>query len=89
MQENAITNRYANGKLDAAYDLGGGLTFKTGGAYKKFTNTGYTWANKVFHNVPANIVVPNSMKQLVKPDTLLQYIVGNVDAVSCLCRRQA
>ena len=81
VQENAITNRYLNGKLDAAYELGGGLTFKAGGAYKKFTNSGYTWANKVFHNVPANIPVPNSMKQLVKPDTLLQYIVGNVDAV--------
>lgn len=81
VQENAITNRYLNGKLDAAYDLGGGLTFKAGGAYKKFTNTGYTWANKVFHNVPANIPVPNGMKQLVGPDTLLQYIVGNVHAV--------
>jgi iron complex outermembrane recepter protein len=81
VQENEIVNRYVNGKLDAAYDLGGGLTFKAGGAYKKFTNSGYTWANKVFHNVPANIVVPNSVKQLVGPDTLLQYIVGNVDAV--------
>ncbi|MGK6353872.1 TonB-dependent receptor [Sphingomonas sp. DT-207] len=81
VQENAITNRYTNGKLDAAYDLGGGLIFKAGGAYKHFTNSGYTWANKVFHNVPANIVVPNSMKQIVRPDTLLQYIVGNVDAV--------
>lgn len=81
VQENAITNRYANAKLDEAYDLGGGLTFKAGGAYKHFVNSGYTWANKVFHNVPANIVVPNGMKQLVKPDTLLQYIVGNVDAV--------
>ena len=80
-QENGIINKYTNAKLDGAYDLGGGLTFKAGGAYKHFVNSGYTWANKVFHNVPANIVVPNSVKQLVGPDSLLQYIVGNVDAV--------
>ncbi|MGK6319646.1 TonB-dependent receptor [Sphingomonas sp. DT-204] len=81
VQENAITNRYSNGKLSATYDLGDGLIFKAGGAYKHFTNSGYTWANKVFHNVPANIVLPNGMKQLVGPDTLIQYVVGNVDAV--------
>jgi len=81
VQENKIVNRYTNGKLSAAYDLGDGLIFKAGGAYKHFTNSGYTWANKVFHNVPANIAVPNSVKQLVGPKTLLQYIVGNVDGV--------
>lgn len=81
VQENKIVNRYTNAKLDAAYELNDALTFKAGGAYKHFTNSGYTWVNKVFHNVPANIVVPNSVKQLVGPDTLLQYIVGNVDGV--------
>jgi TonB-dependent receptor len=81
VQENKIVNRYTNGKLSADYDLGDGLLFKAGGAYKHFTNSGYTWANKVFHNVPANIPVSNDLKQLVAPKTLLQYIVGNVDGV--------
>ncbi|NLS25198.1 hypothetical protein S2M10_01610 [Sphingomonas sp. S2M10] len=81
VQENKIVNRYANGKLSADYDFGNGLTLKAGGAYKHFTNSGYTWANKVFHNVPANIPVSNDLKQLVGPKTLLQYIVGNVDGV--------
>lgn len=81
VQENKIVTRYRNGKLGAAYALTDELTFKAGAAYKHFTNSGYTWANKVFHNVPADIVVPNSIKQLVGPKTLLQYVVGNVDGV--------
>ncbi|WP_232318629.1 TonB-dependent receptor [Sphingomonas sp. TDK1] len=81
VQENKIVNRYTNGKLSADYDLGDGLIFKAGGAYKHFSNSGYTWVNKVFHNVPADIAVPNGIKQLVGPKTLLQYVVGNVDGV--------
>ena len=80
-QENRITSQYANGKLDAAYALNDTLTFKAGGEFKHFINSGYQYNNKVFHNVPANIAIPNDLKQLVKPDTLIQYIVGNVDGV--------
>ncbi|MDE8453275.1 hypothetical protein PCJ53_28910, partial [Klebsiella pneumoniae] len=81
VQENKITNQYANGKLQAAYTLNEALTFKAGGEYKHFINSGYTWVNKVFHNVPADIAIPNTLKQTVTPDTLIQYIVGNVDGV--------
>ena len=81
VQENKITNQYANGKLDASYAVDDELTFKAGGEFKHFINSGYTWANKVFHNVPANIAIPNDLKQLVDPKTLIQYIVGNVDGV--------
>jgi TonB-dependent receptor len=81
VQENKVTSRYANGKLDAAYKLDDALTFKAGGEYKHFVNSGYTWANKVFHNVPTVTQVPNDVKQTVPVDTLLQYVVGNVDGV--------
>ncbi len=81
VQENKITNQYANGKLDASYALNDTLTFKAGGEFKHFINSGYTWVNKVFHNVPANVAIPNDLKQTVGVDTLTQYIIGNVDGV--------
>ncbi|MET1757169.1 TonB-dependent receptor [Novosphingobium sp. RD2P27] len=84
VQENEITNRYTNGQLDAAYKLDDAVTLKTGGEYKRFVNSGYTWANKVFHNVPTVTPIPNELKHLVKVDTLTQYIVGNVDGVYAL-----
>ncbi|KMS51922.1 hypothetical protein V474_02435 [Novosphingobium barchaimii LL02] len=84
VQENKVTSRYTNGKLDGAYKLDDALTLKAGGEYKHFVNSGYTWANKVFHNVPTVTQVPNSVKQTVPVDTLLQYIVGNVDGVYSL-----
>lgn len=80
-QENAITNKYANGKLDGAYRLTDTVTLKAGGEFKHFTNSGYQYNNKVFHNVPADVAIPNNLKQTVGPDTTLQYIVGNVDGV--------
>ncbi|MFV1919110.1 TonB-dependent receptor [Sphingomonas sp. MJ1 (PH-R8)] len=79
VQENEIVNRYTNGQLEAAWQLNDALTLKAGGAYKHFVNSGYTWANKVFHNVPGLTPIPNDLKQLVGVDTTIQYIVGNVD----------
>lgn len=79
VQENEVTSSYANGKLDAAYELSDALTLRAGGAYKHFVNSGYTWANKVFHNTPTLTSIPNELKHLVAADTLLQYIVGDVD----------
>lgn len=84
VQENKVTNQYANGKLDFAYKLNPALTFKTGGEFKHFINSGYTWASKVFHNVPGLTSVPNDVKELVGVDTLTQYIVGNVDGIYSL-----
>jgi TonB-dependent receptor len=80
-QENSITSQYANGKLDAAYELSNTLTFKAGGEFKHFINSAYQYNNKVFHNVPADVAIPNDLKQTVGVDTLTQYIVGNVDGV--------
>lgn len=79
VQENKVTNSYANGKLDAAYALSDALTLRAGGSYKQFINSGYIWANKVFHNTPTLTTIPNDLKQTVAVRTLLQYIVGDVD----------
>jgi TonB-dependent receptor len=84
VQENKITSRYTNGKLDAAYKLDDALTLKAGGEYKRFVNRGYTWANKVFHNVPTVTPIPNELKHLVKVDTRTQYIVGDIDGIYSL-----
>ncbi|MES1971720.1 MAG: TonB-dependent receptor [Pseudomonadota bacterium] len=81
VQENGITSKYANGKLDAAFKATDALTFKTGGEFKHFSNSGYIYVNKVFHNVPADVAIPNDLKQVIGRDSLLPYIVGNVDGV--------
>ena len=83
-QENQITSTYANGKLDAAYEANDEITFRTGAQFKHFVNRGYQYNNKVFHNVPANTPIPNDLKHLVKPDTLIQYIVGDIDGIYSL-----
>lgn len=84
VQENKVTSTYANGKLDAAYELNEALTFKAGGAYKRFVNSGYVWTSRVFHNTPTLTTIPNNLKQTVAVDTLLQYIVGDVDGTYAL-----
>jgi TonB-dependent receptor len=83
-QENAITSKYTNGKLDAAYKVTDAVTFKVGGEYKQFVNSGYQYNNKVFHNVPADVAIPNNLKDVIGRDTLLNYIVGNVDGIYSL-----
>jgi TonB-dependent receptor len=84
VQENAITNQYANGKLTAAYKATDALTFKAGGEFKHFTNSGHQYNNKVFHNVPADTPIPNDLKSVIGRDSLLPYVVGNVDAIYAL-----
>ena len=81
VQQNKISSQYANGKIDLDYRLTDVLTFKVGGEFKHFINSGYTWVNKVFHNVPTDTVIPNNLKQGVGTQTLLQYTVGNVNGV--------
>ena len=80
-QENSITTRYANGKLNAVYALNDTSKLEVGGEFKHFINSGYQYNHKVFHNVPADTPVPNDLKELVGPDTMIQYIVGDVDGV--------
>ncbi|UAK22877.1 TonB-dependent receptor [Sphingomonas nostoxanthinifaciens] len=83
-QENAITNKYANGKLSGDYKLSDTSHFEAGGEYKHFTNSGYTYTNKVFHNVPNDTVIPDNLKEVIGRDSQIPYIVGNIDGIYSL-----
>jgi iron complex outermembrane recepter protein len=85
-QENAITSKYANGKLDAAYKLSSASSFELGGEYKHFTNSGYQYSNKVFHGTAAggDTSIPNGLKDVIDKDSLLPYIGGNIDGIYAL-----
>jgi iron complex outermembrane recepter protein len=81
-QENAITSRYTNGKLDALYALNPTSHFEFGGEYKHFINSGHQYNNKVFHN-PGNVdtTIPDDLKQVIGRDSLIPYIAGDIDGI--------
>ena len=84
-QENAITSTYVNGKLDGDYKLSDTSSFEAGGEYKHFTNGGYQYNNKVFHGTAAaDTPIPNSLKNVTTNDSLIPYIVGNIDGIYAL-----
>ncbi|EJL22134.1 TonB-dependent receptor [Caulobacter sp. AP07] len=83
-QENEISSEYTNAKFDVAFAASETSTLKGGVEYKKFVNSGVQRSNKVFRNVPANTVIPNSMKLTVPFESLGGYIVGDVDQVYAL-----
>jgi iron complex outermembrane receptor protein len=78
-QENTITNKYANGKLDVAYKLSPTSTIKFGGSFKHFTDSAYGYSNKVFYNAKGDTVIPDALKGVVGVDSLYPYVAGNVD----------
>ncbi|TWB18464.1 TonB-dependent receptor [Nitrospirillum amazonense] len=80
-QANKIVNSYKNAKLDFEYALTDSSTIKTGFEYKRFEDEGAQYNNKVFYNVPADRAIPASTKYTVPYDTLVPYIVGDVDAI--------
>ncbi len=79
-QENGITNDYVNGKLDFDWKLDSDNSFTFGAEYKKFANAGFTRTNKVFHNVPTDMAIPANLKDVVPVNSVLPYVVGDVDA---------
>lgn len=81
-QENAITSKYRNAKLAAAFAASESSTFKLGGDYKDFTNTGYQYNNKVFHN-PGNqdTPLPSGVMRVIGVNSQIPYIAGNVDDI--------
>jgi len=83
-QENAITSKYANGKLAANYEVSDASNFEVGGEYKHFVNSGYQYNNKVFHNVPTDTVIPDSLKYVIDKDSLYSYVGGNIDGIYAL-----
>ena len=83
-QETYVSSEYTNGRLDAAFAINPQSTLKGGVDYKKFVNSGSSFSNKVFRNVPTDTVIPNSLKGTVPYDTLGNYIVGDVDQTYAL-----
>ncbi|HLY91241.1 MAG TPA: TonB-dependent receptor [Acetobacteraceae bacterium] len=83
-QENAITSKYSNGKLGASYQLSDASNFEVGGEYKHFTNDGYIYVHKVFHNVGGDTVIPDNLKDVINRDSLIPYIGGNIDGIYSL-----
>jgi TonB-dependent receptor len=78
-QENTIVTKYDNAKFDAKYVLNDISDLSAGIEYKKFDNSGHQYNNKVFRNVPANTVIPDTFKSVVPFKTLVPYIIGDVD----------
>ncbi len=78
-QENAIVTTYDNAKLDTKFVLNDWSNLTGGIEYKKFENYGHQYQNKVFHNVPADQVIPDNLKSVIPVDSRINYIVGDVD----------
>jgi iron complex outermembrane receptor protein len=79
-QEDAITDDYANAKVDFDWRLNVVSTFTFGAEYKRFGNVGWMRSDKEFHDTPTDTVIPNSLKGLVPYDTVQNYIVGEVNS---------
>ncbi len=78
-QENSISSEYTTARFDGAFTADSSSTLKGGFEYKRFVNSGTQRSNKVFHNVPTDTPIPNSLKGVVPFDTLGNYIVGDVN----------
>jgi TonB-dependent receptor len=74
-----IINSYTNGKLDVEYNLNSVSTIEVGGEYKKFTDHGAEYNYKGWYNKPTDTAIPGADKLVVPDETLLPYVVGDVD----------
>ncbi len=80
-QANNVINSYLNGKLDFELAVDDVSTLKFGGAFKRFTDRGAQYNNKVFYNTPTDRPIPADDKLVVPYDTLVPYVVGDVNRV--------
>ena len=80
-QANSIINAYVNGKIDAEFAFNDVSTVEFGSEFKRFTDTGAQYNNKVFYNTPADTAIPGGDKLVVPYDTLVPYVVGDVNRV--------
>ena len=80
-QANKIVNSYTNGKFDVEYAFDRVSTLEAGVEYKRFTDGGAQYNQKVFYNAPADTAIPNGDKLTVPDDTLVRYTVGDVNSV--------
>lgn len=79
-QEEEITSRYFNAKIDAEWRATDGIKLSSGVEYKSFRNSGWNRSDKVFYNDQADLTLSDADKSVLKDDTIAPYVVGNVDA---------
>ena len=80
-QANSIINAYLNGKIDAEFAFDDVSTVEFGSEFKRFTDSGAQYNNKVFYNTPTDTAIPGGDKLVVPYDTLVPYVVGDVNRV--------
>ena len=80
-QANSIINAYLNGKIDAAFAFNDVSTLEFGSEFKRFTDSGAQYNNKVFYNTPTDESIPGGDKLIVPYDTIIPYVVGDVNRV--------
>lgn len=80
-QANSIINAYLNGKIDAAFAFNDVSTLEFGSEFKRFTDSGAQYNNKVFYNTPTDESIPGGDKLIVPYDTIVPYVVGDVNRV--------
>ena len=78
-EANSIISSYRNAKLDAQYTLNPISKLETGVSYKRFANTGAQYNDTVFYDKPNDIAIPAGDKLVVPYDTLVPYVVGDVN----------
>ncbi len=77
-QEQAITSQYINAKLGVEWRPESGGWFSAGLAYKRFRNSGWSRADKVFYDDPVDKIIPLADKSVISDNTLTPYVVGDV-----------
>jgi TonB-dependent receptor len=80
-QANSIVNAYLNGKIDAEFAFNDVSTLEFGSEFKRFTDGGAQYNNKVFYNTPTDRSIPGDDKLVVPYDTIVPYVVGDVNRV--------
>lgn len=80
-QANSIINSYVNGKIDAEFAFNDVSTLEFGSEFKRFNDTGAQYNNKVFYNTPTDKAIPGGDKLVVPYDTIIPYVVGDVNRV--------
>jgi TonB-dependent receptor len=83
-QENYISSRYTNAKIEADIDLDNRSTLQIGVAVKRFVNGGSQFNDKEFHNVPTDTLIPDDLKSAVPFSTLENYTVGDLNQIYAL-----
>ena len=84
-QANQIINSYTNAKLDLEYALDGGSSIEAGSEFKRFTDTGAQYNNKKFYSTATtDLAIPAADKVVVPYDTIVPYVVGDVNSTYAL-----